>query len=288
LLELVRKVVPRRIEIVTELCADTLPLYVDAFEFRQVIINLALNASDAMPERGRLLIRTTRMFELPPEAQVYGSAPRLPGACITVQDSGCGIKAAHLRLIFDPFFTTKSGGKGSGLGLYNARLFAEKHQGVIWVESVEGQGASFHVYLPETDFSETRVSAPPVPEAATRRSLMLYGPACALFDEMAEILRTEGYHVATAHTLERLDEFFAVRDYVYHGVLVLTESTGTVLAPHIAAWRRARPGLRIILRPIGRNSDELEASLLHLADFVITPELSHRALLENLRSTLSL
>jgi PAS domain S-box-containing protein len=288
LLELMRKVVPRRIEIVTELCAGTLPLYVDAFEFRQVIINLALNASDAMPERGRLLIRTERMHELPVEAAVQGNPPRFPGACITVRDNGCGIKPAHLQLIFDPFFTTKSGGKGSGLGLYNARLFAEKHQGVIWVDSIEGHGASFHVYLPEADFSETPVAVPAAPEVSTRRSLMLYGPACALFDETAEVLRTEGYHVATAHTLERLDEFLSAGDYPYHGVLVLTETTGSVLAPHVAAWRRQHPGLRIILRPMGRNSDELEAGLLQLADLVITPELSHRALLDNLRATLTL
>jgi hypothetical protein len=286
LLELVRKVIPRRIEIAIELCSEPLPVYVDAFEFRQVIINLALNASDAMPERGRLVLRTTRVAELPADLPIQGTTPRLPGVRLTVQDSGCGIKPGHLRMIFDPFFTTKSGGKGSGLGLYNARLFTEKHQGAIWVESEEGRGASFHVCLPEADFSETERTDPVPADTSTRRALVLYGPACALFDETAEILRTEGYHVATAHTLERLDEFICAGDYHYDAVLVLTESSGVVLAPHVEAWRRSRPGLKVILRPIGRNADDLEKNLLQLADLVITPELSPRALLEKLRGTL--
>jgi two-component system cell cycle sensor histidine kinase/response regulator CckA len=259
---------------------------VDAFEFRQVIINLALNAADAMPERGRLVLRSSRLTERPKVPRLHGVEPRFPCACLTVQDSGCGIKSGHLDLIFDPFFTTKSGGKGSGLGLYNARLFVEKHRGAIWVESEEGRGAAFHVCLPETDFSEAEAADATSPPLSERRALLLYGPACALFDETAEMLRTEGYHVATAHSLERAAGFLSAGDYTYNGVLLLTESSGLVLAPHVASWRRLCPGLRVILRPIGRDRDELEPALLGIAECVLTPGLSRREVLEKLRSTL--
>lgn len=286
LLELVRKVIPRRIEISTELSPDPLPAYVDAFEFRQVIINLALNAADAMPERGRLVFKTTRLREPFPCVRLHGASPRYPVVCLSVQDSGCGIKPSHLDLIFDPFFTTKSGGKGSGLGLYNARLFAEKHQGAIGVQSQEGKGSTFHVCLPETDFTESDarpVAASPDPQ---RRALILYGPPCALFDETAEILRLEGYHVAGAHSLERVSEFLGTGNYRYNGLLILTESTGIVLAPHIAGWRRINPALKLILRPIGRSRDDLEPALLKMVDLVVTADWSPRSLLDKLKATL--
>ncbi len=284
LLELVRKVIPRRIEIATDLAPETLAVYVDAVEFRQVIINLALNAADAMPERGRILLRTWRITEKLSDIRFHGVVPRFPGACLTVEDTGCGIKASHRDLIFDPFFTTKSGGKGSGLGLYNARLFAEKHQGAVWVQSEEGRGASFTVGLPEADFSEMELPQASTP--STRRALILFGPACALFDATAETLRTEDYHVAAAHTLERVADFLAAGDYAYGAVLVLTEAGGAVLAPHVAAWRRVRPRVRIILRSIGRSTDELESDLVRLVDAVVGPESSERFLLERLKENL--
>jgi signal transduction histidine kinase len=286
LLELIRKVIPRRIEIATQLWPDPLPIYVDCFEFRQVIINLALNAADAMPERGRLVLRTSRLEQLPAGLVLHAETPRLPAVCLMVEDSGCGIKPTHIGLIFDPFFTTKSGGKGSGLGLYNARLFAEKHLGGIAVESEEGHGATFHVCLPEADFSETAATDQPASTASRRCGLVIYGPACALCDEVAETFRTEGYHVATAQTLECVAGLVSADNYTYDAVLILTESTGVVLAPHVATWRRSNPGLKLILRPIGRNLDELEPGLLNAADLIVTPEMSPRALMEKLKATL--
>ena len=78
--------------------------------------------------------------------------PSRPYVRIRVADTGSGIPAETLNRIFDPFFTTKS--KGSGLGLYNAGIAVEKHQGAISVESQEGVGTTFHIWLPQTDFSE--------------------------------------------------------------------------------------------------------------------------------------
>jgi two-component system cell cycle sensor histidine kinase/response regulator CckA len=107
LADLVRKVFPRRVDLVTKLCPEALPVYADLVEFRQVIINLFLNAADAMPQGGTLTVRTSRHAELPPLKNSKGITPRLPCVCLTIEDQGCGIKARHLASIFDPFFTRK-------------------------------------------------------------------------------------------------------------------------------------------------------------------------------------
>jgi PAS domain S-box-containing protein len=198
LADLVRKIIPRRMQLTVELAPEALPVYLDVIELRQVVVNLVLNAIDAMagakmeaggereevrsadpsslspltshPPRdaawrhapsasgaaGRLSLRTTAHVELPFLANVQGALPKTPAACFSVQDTGCGIKALHLERIFDPFFTTKN--KGSGLGLYNARLFVEKHRGGITVDSQEGVGTSFHLWLPQADFTEAETA----------------------------------------------------------------------------------------------------------------------------------
>jgi len=286
MLELVRKVIPRRIEIASEIAPEALAVYADAFEFRQVIINLALNAADAMPERGRLVLKTGRLAERPAGSGSSGGSLRFPCVAVSVADNGCGIKREHLEVIFDPFFTTKAGGKGSGLGLYNARLFGEKHHGAILVESTPGQGSVFHVCLPEADFTEADQAAEPERRGGERRGVLGYGSATPLLDATAELLRTEGYHVATAHALERATEILSGPDYVYDAVLLIVESSGVVLAAHVAEWVRADPRLRVFVRPVGRDGDEVEPALLRLAEAVLTPELSPPALLERLRSAM--
>src|SRR6202034_3693594 len=119
----------------------------DLVEFRQVVINLLLNAADAMPHGGQLTLRTSRHETMPKLENFKGTTPRPPCVCLTIKDTGTGIKQRNLAAIFDPFFTTKS--KGSGLGLYNARIAVEKHQGAISVQSKEGIGTSFHIWLPQ-------------------------------------------------------------------------------------------------------------------------------------------
>lgn len=286
LLELVRKVIPRRIEIVSELSKEALPVYVDAFEFRQVIINLALNASDAMPERGRLVFRTSGRTEPQESVRMRGALARYPAAVLSVEDNGCGIQPAHLDLIFDPFFTTKSGSKGSGLGLYNACLFAEKHHGAIGVESEQGRGSVFQVALPVADFSETE-REPDESRPLKRLGILLCGSPGVLLDAEVELLRTDGYQVATADCANRVLEILGAKEYDYEGVLLMVDSGNLPMELHVAAWRRARPGLKVILRPVGRGGDELDVGMVRLADRVLTLELSQADMLATLRQTLT-
>ena len=169
LVELIRKTLPRRIQVDVDLAPVPLPVHLDVVEFRQVVINLLLNAADAMPKGGLLTLSTSRHETMPAVEHLKGVAPRTPCVCLTIEDTGCGIKQRHLASIFDPFFTTKA--KGSGLGLYNARLAVEKQQGAIAVKSTEGVGATFQIWLPEADLSE------PLPESASRARPRLPQPA---------------------------------------------------------------------------------------------------------------
>jgi len=186
LADLVRKIIPRRMELAVELTSEALPVYLDVIELRQVVINLVINAIDAMPPTGRLVLRTntgsgtntgsvnrfivsgtpstcddnTKLLTDPiTDPIMCGSWPRQPAARLSVEDNGCGIKPHHLPSIFDAFFSTKPANKGSGLGLYNARLFIEKHRGAITVDSKEGAGTTFHLWLPQADFTEMCAAA---------------------------------------------------------------------------------------------------------------------------------
>jgi PAS domain S-box-containing protein len=148
---LVSKILSRSIQVEMELAPEQLPIHADIVELRQSIINLMLNAADAMPDGGKLTLRTSRHEQMPVVTNLRGTLPRLPCVCLTVLDTGCGIAERHLVSIFDPFFTTKT--KGTGLGLYNARIAIENHRGAISVDSKEGLGTSFRVWLPQTFFS---------------------------------------------------------------------------------------------------------------------------------------
>ncbi len=159
LADLVRKILPRRMEFAVELSPEQLPVYLDPIELRQVVINLVLNSVDAMPQGGKLVLRTAGLAQLPPIGLHQGTAPRVPAACLSIHDNGAGIKPRHLPGIFDPFFTTKPANKGSGLGLYNAQLFVEKCRGAISVDSTEGAGTTVSVWLPQADFTEAEVEA---------------------------------------------------------------------------------------------------------------------------------
>lgn len=282
LVELVTKILPRRIQVTTDLAPVQLPVYLDVVEFRQVVINLMLNAADAMPQGGRLTLATRRHEQLPALENMKGVAPRLPCICLTIQDTGTGIKQRHLPSIFDPFFTTKS--KGSGLGLYNARIAIEKHQGAISVTSKEGAGASFQLWLPQADFSESaRLQEQARRARSSRRSLLLVGQAGEVLDKTAEWLRSHNYHVVVAAGTDNLGELLQSSDYQFAGVLLLAEPNNPALNALPAEVRQQNKDLKLVLKP-ACSQDDLDGQLLKGVDLILSPDLSEADMLRKLNT----
>jgi hypothetical protein len=251
-----------------------LPAYLDVVEFRQVVINLLLNAADAMPRGGRLTLRTSRHEALPALENMKGTAPRLPCVCLAIEDTGSGIKQQHLASIFDPFFTTKA--KGSGLGLYNARLAIEKLQGAISVISREGVGTTFQIWLPETDFSESRrVEATASRNNQARRNLLLLGLPGEVFDKTAELLRSHNYQIVTAASSDSLAQLLQSSDYHFDGV---------VLNSLPAEVRQQNKNVKLVLKLAGCDQDDLDAQLLKGVDLLLNPDLSESDMLLKLKT----
>lgn len=145
---LLERTIPKMISIELQLAEDLPGVYADASQMEQILMNLALNARDAMPDGGRLSIET-ELFLL--DATTWRGGPDLPPARyvrLTVSDTGQGMDEATLEHIFDPFFTTKEVGKGTGLGLAMVYGIVQNHHGHILCRSVPGRGTSFEIYLP--------------------------------------------------------------------------------------------------------------------------------------------
>ena len=287
LAELTRKITPRRMQFSLEPSPESLPVYLDAVEFRQVGINLVLNAIDAMPQTGRLTVSTAWHSQVPPLAHVHGAIPRAPCVSISVQDTGCGIKPKHLESIFDPFFTTKPMNKGSGLGLYNARLFAEKHRGAISTESREGAGTTFRIWLPQADFTEAERDPSRRDTERSRRSLLLLGAGGKLLEATAELLRTHGYHVASATCTEGANEYLRSPDHQFSAVFVLAEDNHRSVQTWLRDVRAQLPHLKRIVQMVGGDSDDLSDELRILADLVVAPDVQHASILQRLSEVLT-
>lgn len=287
--ELVRKILPRRLELVSQYASTSLPVYVDAVEFRQVIINLALNALDAMPGSGRLRITTGFHDRMPETGVALGTPPRLPCVSLTLEDTGCGIPARVLGKVFDPFYTSKPMNKGSGLGLYNTRLFAERHYGLVSVRSSEGTGTAFTLWLPQADFTEAErasESSNTANQPENRASLLVLGASGENLTGTAEFLRSNNFHVVEAVTPENAEACLRDELYQFAGMLVLLDSESPDFKPCLPELHRLNPAMKMILKPLGCDRDALETETLPQVDLVISPDASCVQILSDLHDVL--
>jgi len=151
--QLVRTLVGARIQIEVEVQAPDCFTIADVAQFETALINLAINARDAMHDEGRLTIAVRKVEGIP---SLRAQSPRSGDfVAISVADTGCGIAQENLDAIFEPFFTTKEVGKGTGLGLSQAFGFAKQSEGDIAVASTLGRGATFTIYLPQASSPAT-------------------------------------------------------------------------------------------------------------------------------------
>lgn len=156
---LVRRLIGENIRLDLELEPDLPPVMADAGQLNQVLVNLAVNARDAMPHGGRILIGTSKRARA---ARTCGHEPRQAEVSIFVHDTGSGITPEVLPHIFDPFFTTKPSGKGTGLGLSTVYGIVKQSKGQILVNSEPGRGTTFEIVLPALRGALSRTEVVPM------------------------------------------------------------------------------------------------------------------------------
>ena len=243
---------------------DLPAVYGDVGMMEQVLLNLGVNARDAMPRGGQLVISTARRTIDEPYVQRNPEARAGDFVCLSVGDTGCGIEPEILPRIFEPFFTTKEVGKGTGLGLATVYGIVRQHQGWIEVESQVGRGTRFDVFLP----ASSRAAAPWVESVASAEArghgetILIAEDELALRRLAVRVLRNLGYEV-----LEAASGMEAIRVWEQHGRkvdllladLVLPDSmTGRELAKQMAAHAS---GLKVIYTS-GYNPEMGETSFV--------------------------
>jgi two-component system, cell cycle sensor histidine kinase and response regulator CckA len=226
---------------------------VDQGQLEQVLINLVVNARDAMPTGGRLQIRTTNLETTHPQLKGLDEMP--PGRWVTIQvsDTGIGIPRENLTRIFEPFFSTKEVGAGTGLGLSTVYGIVRQTGGYVQVDSQPGQGARFTIYLPRHADTVTPDLAPAeAAEARSQADLTGVGGVLLVEDEdavrtfSARALRNKGYRVWEANSGESALEIFgqeqAQIDLVVTDV-IMPNMDGPTLARHV---REVKPEVKVI------------------------------------------
>jgi PAS domain S-box-containing protein len=282
--ELVKKVVPRRLKMEVSIRDEQLPVYVDPIEFRQVIINLILNAIDAMPREGTITLKTGKSNQIAAADLVVGKLDRFPAVFVSVEDTGHGIKKEHLELIFDPFFTTKPLNKGSGLGLYNARLFVEKHRGAITINSTPGVGTRFGIWLPESDFTEAERER--VATGMRRHTLLLVSNNDKLLETTAELLRFKGFVVVPCPYKEKAIETIESGEYQFSAVFILLNGKSENYCDLMRDIRARHSGLKIVIQIAGFNEDESDTEIIYNSDLAIYPGMPESDMIAKLQELL--
>ncbi len=243
---------------------DLWPVKIDISQFEQVIVNLAVNARDAMPEGGKLQLRTANVTARDCERYHAKGMPAADYALVEVTDSGSGIPAKILGKIFEPFFSTKEVGKGTGLGLSTVYGIIKQTGGFIYVDSVEQKGTTFRIFLPRhvasareaalEKASEAEAAAHAAAEGGKRANADLTGEGTILLVEDEEGLRqlnarglaSRGYTVLEAgngvEAIEVLEKHGGKVDLVVSDV-VMPEMDGPTLLREL---RIRNPMLKII------------------------------------------
>ncbi|HLI99332.1 MAG TPA: response regulator [Bradyrhizobium sp.] len=267
---------------------DLWPVKVDVSQFEQVIVNLAVNARDAMPDGGKLTVRTANVSAAEAARLAFKGMPAAEYVGIDITDTGTGIPPEIVDKIFEPFFSTKEVGKGTGLGLSTVYGIVKQTGGFVYVDSEPGKGTSFRIFLPRHHPEREEVAVPdaasataPAKEATTeakpRTDLTGQGTILLVEDEEglrslnARGLRSRGYQVIEAsngvEALEALEEKDGAVDLVVSDV-VMPEMDGPTL---LKTMRERNPDLKIIFVS-GYAEDAFEKSLPENQQFAFLPK----------------
>jgi two-component system cell cycle sensor histidine kinase/response regulator CckA len=246
--EMVRRLIGEHIELRTDLELDLQPTLVDPGQIEQVIMNIVVNARDAMPKGGKLTIETANVYLDQDFADRHAPTPPGQYVMLSISDTGCGMDQETRGQVFEPFFTTKDVHKGTGLGLATVYGIVKQSDGYIWVYSEAGVGTTFKIYLPPV--AEHALST----VAKTTKSEIKRGNETILLVEDEEMIRnltrqileSQGYTVLTA-----VNGSEGLRAYERHSEMIELLLTDVVMpgmsGPEMAKrieW--IRPGTKVV------------------------------------------
>jgi two-component system, cell cycle sensor histidine kinase and response regulator CckA len=282
---LLRRLIGEKVKLDLVHGRDLWPVKVDVSQFEQVIVNLAVNARDAMPEGGKLTVRTVNVTTEEAGRLSYKGMPAADYVRIDVADTGSGIAPEIVDKIFEPFFSTKEVGKGTGLGLSTVYGIVKQTGGFVYVDSETGKGTAFHIFLPrhrpelevQSEAAANGAAKESLAEAKPRTDLTGQGTILLVEDEEglrslnARGLRSRGYSVIEAsngiEAMEALEQRNGAVDLVVSDV-VMPEMDGPTL---LKTMRGRNPDLKIIFVS-GYAEDAFEKSLPENQQFAFLPK----------------
>jgi PAS domain S-box-containing protein len=288
-INMLRRLLGEHIAIVTRLAPNLPRILADPGMLDQVVMNLCVNARDAMPSGGSLELSTSRV-ELTAASPLRPEAH--PGAFLlfAVHDTGTGMDAATRQRIFEPFFTTKEPGKGTGLGLATVFGIIKQHGGWIEVDSAPGQGSTFRIYLPFATDDQPPTPAPArptTPPAGGRETILLAEDDAVARQTISLTLRRDGYRVLEARNVaEAVDlwkEHHAQIAALISDVIMPGGRNGFELAQQLHAERQ---DLSIILIS-GYSDDALRATSVVEGAIYLSKPFDYETLTEALHTSLA-
>jgi len=245
---LLRRLIDDNIAMVTRVQDDLGKVKADPAQIEQVIMNLVVNARDAMPNGGRLVLETTNLDLDRAYANEHLSVKPGRYVMLAVSDTGIGMDEQTLGHIFEPFYTTKESGRGTGLGLSTVYGIVKQSGGYIWVYSEPGKGSTFKVYLPRVA-EQVEESTPPLAQLEDKRgteTILLVEDEQAVRDLIVTLLSQRGYEVIVARHPAHAEQIAAKFPHEIHLLLtdvVMPGTSGRELAARIGA---RRPGIRVL------------------------------------------
>jgi PAS domain S-box-containing protein len=246
LVPMLRRIIDEQVEIVATLPQGLPAIMADRSQIEQIILNLAVNARDAMPEGGRLTIGVGETWLEEGDPVVSGGFPSGPYALLEVADTGTGMSDETRRRVFEPFFTTKEVGHGTGLGLSTVYGIVKQMGGAIDLESELGRGTTFRLYFPQAALAvEDRPVEVPMVSAPGRKTVLVVEDDAEVRMSVARLLEEQGYRVIAAEHAHAALALTGATDTHIDLVIadmVMPDSTGPELVrllgeqqPHVSA-----------------------------------------------------
>ncbi len=245
---MLRRLLPRDIELSVRLASEPVFVAADRVQIQQLLLNLALNSRDAMPEGGRLSIELQPLPDADPADQGRTGAEPARFFQLTVRDTGTGIPTDIQEKIFEPFVTTKSATGGNGVGLSTVAEIVKRHGGSIGVESEPGEGTTFAVRLPRARPARVREQPkqPCEPEPCGGETVLVLENDSRLCETLQRILRGAGYRVLVAKDVETAARIVTQHPAVIHLLLADSDIAAARAPEFVAAMEASQPQIRVV------------------------------------------